>query len=474
MSDKLPLNPKTEIFHWGPIPGRFFYVSIFTQVNYKYFCQKYLGQNWSRSLFLFQEGRMRWINEYPALRRSGLRVFKKYMQPQNIRHKIYREWQGYITNLSKWHKKIDNTNLSHISDKKLLSIWVNYHREYIKFWVAGTVPELGNYGVDKYLENTLQKYIKNRRELAQAIEILTAPTKMSFYQEEEVALAKTKNITKHQKKYFWLKNSYAGTQVLPVSFFIERKKELKPRIFQEIKERLKKVRVAKEELKHRFKLPRRVMNVVEAISDNIAWQDERKKNIFIILHYQVQLLRQVAKRFGYNFDDLLNAWFWEVEEIMHGKDYHQILEKRGKCFGVDFYKDYRMLNTRETEHFWQIYAQEKVKDGVIKGLVVSKGTGEILTGRVKILLDPTAISTFKSGEILIAPMTSPEYIFAMKKARAIITDAGGLTSHAAIVSRELGIPCIVGTKVATSILKDGDLIKVDVKKGIVFKINSYD
>ncbi len=474
MNDKLPLNPKVETFHWGPIPGRFFYVSIFTQVNYKYFCQKYLGQNWSRSLFLFQEGRMRWINEYPALRRSGLRVFKKYIEPCNIRHKIYREWQGYITNLSKWHKKIDNTNLSKISDKKLLSIWTKYHEEYIKFWVAGTVPELGNYGVDKYLENTLQKYIKNREDLTRAIEILTAPTKISFYQEEEVVLVKTKNIAEHQKKYFWLKNSYAGTQVLPVSFFMERKKEIKPHIAQEIQKRLKKVQVAKEELKHQFKIPRRVMDMAEAVSDGITWQDERKKNIFIILHYQVQLLQQVAQRFSYNFDDLLNAWFWEIEEIMQGKDYHQILQKRGKCFGVDFYKTYRMLNDQETEYFWRIYAQEKRENGEIKGLVVSKGVGEVVTGRVKILLDPAKTSFFKKGEILVAPMTSPEYIFAMKKARAIITDAGGLTSHAAIVSRELGIPCIVGTKIATKVLKDEDLVKVDVKNGVVLKVNNYD
>ena len=55
----------------------------------------------------------------------------------------------------------------------------------------------------------------------------------------------------------------------------------------------------------------------------------------------------------------------------------------------------------------------------------------------------------------------------MKKSSVIITDAGGLTSHAAIVSRELGIPCIVGTKIATQVLKDGDLVEVDAEKGIV-------
>ena len=87
--------------------------------------------------------------------------------------------------------------------------------------------------------------------------------------------------------------------------------------------------------------------------------------------------------------------------------------------------------------------------------------------KVRIILDPKKTAHFKRGEILVAPMTSPDYIFAMKKSAAVITDAGGLTSHVAIVSRELGIPCIVGTKIATKVLKDGDLVEVDANKGIV-------
>ena len=73
----------------------------------------------------------------------------------------------------------------------------------------------------------------------------------------------------------------------------------------------------------------------------------------------------------------------------------------------------------------------------------------------------------KDNEILVSPMTVPDYLPAMKKAKAIITDEGGITCHAAIVSRELGIPCIVGTKIATQVLKDGDRVEVDANKGIV-------
>ena len=76
----------------------------------------------------------------------------------------------------------------------------------------------------------------------------------------------------------------------------------------------------------------------------------------------------------------------------------------------------------------------------------------------------------KKGDILVAVTTHPDYVPAMQKAAAIVTEEGGILSHAAIVSREIRIPCIVGTKQVTKVLKDGDLIEVDANKGIVRKL----
>jgi pyruvate,water dikinase len=76
----------------------------------------------------------------------------------------------------------------------------------------------------------------------------------------------------------------------------------------------------------------------------------------------------------------------------------------------------------------------------------------------------------KKGEILIASMTRPEFLPAMQKAAAFVTDEGGITSHAAIVSREMKKPCIIGTKIATKVFKDGDMVEVDANKGIVRKL----
>ncbi|MFA7662663.1 MAG: PEP/pyruvate-binding domain-containing protein, partial [Patescibacteria group bacterium] len=100
----------------------------------------------------------------------------------------------------------------------------------------------------------------------------------------------------------------------------------------------------------------------------------------------------------------------------------------------------------------------------LRGTVARKGK---VTGKVKIILDSESNKDFKVGEILVTSMTRPEFVFLMKKSAAIITNEGGISCHAAIISRELNIPCIIGTKIATQVLKDGDLVEVDADNGVV-------
>ena len=100
----------------------------------------------------------------------------------------------------------------------------------------------------------------------------------------------------------------------------------------------------------------------------------------------------------------------------------------------------------------------------IKGFSANKGR---VIGITKIIKHRKQFKNIKKGDVLVTEMTSPDYAPIFKKIKAIITDEGGITCHAAIVSRELNIPCIVGTKIATKMLKDGDLVGVDAEKGIV-------
>lgn len=118
-------------------------------------------------------------------------------------------------------------------------------------------------------------------------------------------------------------------------------------------------------------------------------------------------------------------------------------------------------------------AQEFVRDNItVAKTEVSEITGRvanpgIVRGIARVLLSSTEIARVQVGDILVTAMTTPDFVPAMKTAAAIVTDEGGIICHAAIVSRELGKPCIIGTKIATKVLKEGDLVEVDAEKGIV-------
>jgi pyruvate, water dikinase len=101
---------------------------------------------------------------------------------------------------------------------------------------------------------------------------------------------------------------------------------------------------------------------------------------------------------------------------------------------------------------------------LVSGLAASPGAGH---GRVRVLDDPADGPELQDGEILVAPMTNPDWVPAIRRAAALVTDGGGLTCHAAIVSRELGIPAVVGARRATSVLHDGDEVTVDGSHGVV-------
>ena len=108
---------------------------------------------------------------------------------------------------------------------------------------------------------------------------------------------------------------------------------------------------------------------------------------------------------------------------------------------------------------------EKSNGEEIAGIIANKGKAR---GKAKIIINVKKEGKkMKRGDILITSMTRPEFLPLLKFAKAVVTDEGGITSHAAIISREMGIPCIIGTKYATKILHDGDLVEVDANKGIV-------
>jgi len=196
--------------------------------------------------------------------------------------------------------------------------------------------------------------------------------------------------------------------------------------------------------------------------------------------YMIPLIKEISQRTGESVHDI-NLYYLidEIKELLlSGRRLsREEKENRKKCF-VGLWKDRKTvyLSGQDAEKLAQkelgeLYSVPKTNE--IKGTVASQGKK---IGRAR-LLESNNITQlremrrlFQVGDILITQMTQPNIIDIAGKAGAIVTDEGGMLSHAAIIAREFGVPCIVGTNVATKVLKDGDLVEVDAEKGIVRKI----
>jgi len=135
--------------------------------------------------------------------------------------------------------------------------------------------------------------------------------------------------------------------------------------------------------------------------------------------------------------------------------------------GRTFLVQSRPITTRRVPAEKAAAAPRRVE--LLHGLNASPGAA---VGRVRVIREIADADALLPGEILVAPMTSPDWVPLMRRAAALVTDSGGMTSHAAIVSREMGLPCIVGTRQATAVLKDGMLVTVDATGGTVFEGDS--
>ncbi|WP_071027187.1 phosphoenolpyruvate synthase [Peptoniphilus raoultii] len=137
-------------------------------------------------------------------------------------------------------------------------------------------------------------------------------------------------------------------------------------------------------------------------------------------------------------------------------------------------KEFYFLQSRPITTLKENKKEESEKEvdeklvALVKGLAASPGLGR---GKVKLIKDVSEINLVEDGDILVTGMTNPDMVPAMRKAAGVVTDEGGRTCHAAIVSRELQIPCIVGSKDATKVLKTGQFVTVDATRGIVYDGN---
>jgi phosphohistidine swiveling domain-containing protein len=472
----LPLDPKKELWKWGPTKNRTFYSADFLEGIFSpdlFFKKKYKGHKWSETLSLYHDGFMLFINQLEDLEKDAVEVFKSFILPKKKREIVFQSWKKDLEDLEKQERELDSLDLANLDKEEFIKFWDNFHFYTRNFWTSSTVPELANCGSLSFLKQKLAEYIDDETDLNKAMEILTSPENPSFYQIEEMELFETDDLDKHVQKYFWLKNSYFSTKILEKDFFEKRKLELKTNPRQEFKEHTESIKKTKADVVSKYNLSDEIKDIADAIVAAIEWQDDRKSHIFIYLHYKTLLIKRAAELLEVKMEYLLNFREVEISEFFKDKNINlnqKLEERKNSFYGFHCYeKGVKELDTGDAEKYWSIFTDQKVEEEVkkIKGVVASRGKNSKVVGKVRIVKDPHVVEKLEEGEILVTSMTSPEYVFLMKHSLAVVTDEGGLTSHAAIVSRELKIPCIVGSKIATKVLKDGDEVEVDTDVGVV-------
>jgi len=214
--------------------------------------------------------------------------------------------------------------------------------------------------------------------------------------------------------------------------------------------------------------------VKKATTKHNQWRNEVVGQENRILKNIKPILIFIAKTSGLKTNDL---YYLEIQEFIQGlrngfnkKIKSKINKRKNEYVFICLNGIYKVIDDikkiREIKDFFKDKKIAIIDSSEIKGSVAYKVKGRI-KGRVKIVKNPKKKINIRKGTILVAIQTTPDYIPIIKRFSAIIVDEGGITSHAAIISRELKIPCIVNTKIATQVLKDGDLIEIDANKGIV-------
>jgi len=476
------INPQKKLWRWGPIDGRLIYVSYFMIAIqgplprlYKYL--------WPESLFYFIKNKMTFISQEKEIRDNGEEYFKNWILNDKNFKKVKTDYQKALKGLEVIQANLSKKYLSLLSNKDLFKIYYQWQKLYINFWGIGLIPELANLGGEEILKQRLSQKTKSQKEFVLALEKLSAPQGLSFYQQEELDLLRLKEyqkekkfdelIEKHSQKYYWIRNSYFEQKQLKADYFKEILSGIKRAKFKinEIKNFPQKALIGANLIIKKHQLDKKTIKIAKRLSYSIWWQDSRKKEIFIANQYIDLFLKEISKRKKINFSNL--RFYWPTEIIKLLRDNKKVsfkeIAKRKKFILIHYYKNTLTYKSgKKQKDLIKPFLTKNIDINLetITGSVVSTGCGKV-KGKVRILLTPRNVNKMKKGEILVARMTSPEFIVAMKKAKAIITDEGGITSHAAIVSRELGIPCLVGTKIATRVLKDGDLVEVNANHNLV-------
>ncbi len=432
-----------------------------------------LGYGYTQNILKFRRGYGEMGYWWPDLRRLWQIIKNKQSEDKTYLAGIKAEYEKIVERNERFLGSLDQDKLVQLNDDELLAVFKKcLSIQTDSVGLAHVVEPIGIEGEKEFKQQLVEELGSDMAKKQYVA--LTAPSQLSFVSQEEADLRriasysnsqKEKLLKDHRQKYFWIQNSYREPKQLKVEDFAKRLEKSAG------EKKNKEQPINKQTLMDNLKLSQSTRDFIELIDFTTAWQDERKRNLLVVISYLGLVIDEIAKRtkmlatnlyhltfsdipkieslrdiknlqaeLDRRFDGVLLCWRSGLETVVSGNDYAELVETSA---GVD----------------------KKVKVGdQIYGSVANSGTA---VGSVVVCRNLSELHKVQAGDILVASMTRPEFMPALKKAAAIVTDEGGITSHAAIVSRELGIPAVIGTKVATKVLKDGMRVEVGANHGFV-------
>ncbi len=223
------------------------------------------------------------------------------------------------------------------------------------------------------------------------------------------------------------------------------------------------------ELVRDFKIEEKYQKIFEVARGFVFTKGYRKDVLFHGLWCLEFLLREFARRTNLTLKQVRQVHPWEYRKVMKEKErWSSELARRWEfCVYFSDNGKQKIMSGEEARKFAETVHFEEKKIKFTKRLEGDCASPGKVRGVVAIINTPAENEKIERADILVSAMTNPDLMPAIRKAKAIVTDIGGLTCHAAIVSREFGIPCVVGTRIATQVLKDGSVVEVDATHGVV-------
>jgi phosphohistidine swiveling domain-containing protein len=451
---------------WGFVPGRFLGAEYVNSSCYLFIGKEdYDKLNKIHFDYLFNKPR-RWDNLHKITVKNSNDLFKL----------------GRI---------IKNINVAKIPDKKLLSLMDSFQKGQMAvhvprgpMWLLETPDNIISQYLYKYLEENKKERKIIKTSINDAFQILSAPLRKSILAKEKEDLlkvgliqnkeAREKKLAVHAKKYEWLEYGLQGKILSHEHFVNELKNLAKKGIARELKkfnDEFEKLKRDQKAVAKEYGIGRTHQKIFKIVQDSTYTRVCSKYAQFHGYYCIENLLKEIGKRSGLNLEQMRFLAPHDYKSILiNSKDFRKITNDRIK-YSLHISDKGKTLywlgkgakKIRKKIKFFQPEIK-KTSAELLKGQTAFNGQAR---GRVKIINTIQEMSKMHNGNVLVSHMTNPDIVPAMKMAVAIVTDIGGITSHAAIVARELKKPCIIGTKSATQVLRDGDLVEVDADKGEV-------